>query len=214
VLLTVLDRSLRLLHPVMPFLTEELWHRLPGFEAVHPETIALAPYPEGRADWRDDAVEARMGALMEAVTRLRSLAAELGVRPGQGAAVHLWIDPEGDPALAAFLEEQRGVLRSLCPTGKTGSLEVSPAPEGASRDLVAGVNVGLVPEARELGAEERARLAGELEALEAEIGRARGRLANEQFLAKAPPEVVEGNRRRLAELEERRERLAAGLGGG
>lgn len=155
-----------------------------------------------------------MGALIEAVTRARSLAAELGVRSGQGAAVHLWIDPEGDSALAAFLEEQRAVLRSLCPTGKTGSVELSAAPDGAPRDLVAGLNVAVVPEARELGAEERARLAAELEALEAEIGRARGRLANEQFLAKAPAEVVEGNRRRLAELEERRERLVAGLEGG
>jgi valyl-tRNA synthetase len=128
--------------------------------------------------------------------------------------VHLWIDPDGDPGLASFLEEQRTVLRFLCPTGRTGSVELYAAPEGASRDLVAGVNVGLVPEERALGAEERARLAGELEALEAEIGRARDRLGNEQFLARAPAEVVEGNRRRLAELEERRERLAAGLGGG
>jgi valyl-tRNA synthetase len=218
VLLSVLDRSLRLLHPVMPFLTEELWHRLPGHEAVHPETIALAPYPVARPDWEDDEIEARMGALIEAVTRVRSLAAELGVLPGRGAGqgltVHLWIDEGGDPGLGAFLEEQKTVLEALCPTGEAGSVELGPAPEGASRDLAAGVNLGLVAHAREAGGEERGRLEAELGRLEGEIARARERLANRQFLAKAPPEIVAGNRRRLAELEERRERLAAGTGAG
>ena len=212
VLLSVLDRSLRLLHPVMPFLTEELWHRLPGHEAIHPDTIALAPYPERRPDWEDGEVEARMGALIEAVTRVRGLAAELGVRPGQGLGVHLWVDRDGDAGLAAFLEEQSTVLAALCPIGETGSVALSPAPEGAARDRVAGIDLGVVPETREASAEERRRLEAELGKLEAEIGRARGRLANRQFLDKAPPEVVEGNRRRLAELEERRERLAAGTG--
>ncbi len=155
-----------------------------------------------------------MGALMEAVTRVRSLSAELGLRGRHGSTVHLWVDPDGDPETAAFLEEQRTVLRFLCPVGGTGAVELSAAPEGAPRDLVAGINLGLVPEERELGAEERERLEGELRELEAEIGRARDRLANEQFLAKAPPEIVEGNRRRLGELEERRERLEAGLEGG
>jgi valyl-tRNA synthetase len=208
VLLSVLDRSLRLLHPVMPFLTEELWHRLPGHEAVHPETLALARYPEGDSAWEDDTVEARMSALMEAVTRVRALASELGVRPGQGLDVHLSAD---DAGLHAFLEEQRPVLLSLCPTGKEGTVTIGPPPEGASRDLVAGVQVGVVPEALELGAEERKRLEADLAELDEAIGRARDRLSNEAFLSKAPPQVVEGNRKKLAELEERRERLAAGL---
>ena len=213
VLLTVLDRSLRLLHPVMPFLTEEVWHRLPGHEAVHPETIALAPYPERREDWEDDAVEERVGRLMDVITRVRSMAHELGIRPGQGLTVHLDPDADGETGdLRAFLEEQRPILEFLFPLGDEGRVELSPVPDGASRDLVAGINVGLVPDAVELGEEERQRLQAELEKLEDEIGRARGRLSNEQFLAKAPPEIVEGNRERLAELEQRRERIVAGLG--
>jgi len=210
VLLTVLDRSLRLLHPVMPFLTEEVWQRLPGHEAVHPETIALAPYPERREAWEDDAVEERMGGLMDVITRVRSMAHELGIRPGQGLTVHLSTD---DEVLASFLAEQRAILEFLFPLGADGGLELVPAPEGASRDLVAGVNIGLVPEAVELGDEERQRLEAELEKLEAEIGRAKARLSNEGFLAKAPAEIVEGNRARLAELEQRRERIVAGLEG-
>ena len=208
VLLTVLDRSLRLLHPVMPFVTEELWQRLPGHEDLHPETIALAPYPEAEPAWEDEVIEARMAALMEAVTRVRALAAELGVRPGQGLDVCF---AAGDPDLHAFLVEQRPVLLSLCPTGGEGTVSVGSIPDGATRDLVSGVHVGLVPEAVEMGEEERARLEADLAALEEQIARARERLSNEAFLAKAPPQVVEGNRTKLAELEERRERLVAGL---
>jgi len=209
VLLSILDRSLRLLHPVMPFLTEEVWQRLPGHEAVHPETISLASYPEGRPAWEDDGVEERMGRFMEVVTRIRSMAHELGIRPGQGLTVYL--DAE-DGEIATFFTEQKPLLEFLLPLGEGGGVELAPAPEGASRDLVGGVNIGLVPEAVELGEEERARLEAELEKLEAEIGRARGRLSNEQFLAKAPAAVVEGNKKRLAELEQRREQIAAGLG--
>jgi valyl-tRNA synthetase len=208
VLLSVLDRALRLLHPVMPFITEEVWQRLPGHDAVHAETIALAPYPERVPAWEDATVEARMGALMEAVTRVRGFAGELGVRPGQGLDVHLAAD---DPELSAFLREQREILGFLCPTGESGAVTIGPAPDWASRDLVAGIHLGLVPEAVEPAAEERARLDAELAKLDDEIGRARGRLGNEQFVAKAPADVVAGNRRRLRELEERRERLAAGL---
>jgi valyl-tRNA synthetase len=130
------------------------------------------------------------------------------VRPGQGLDVHLAAD---DPELSAFLREQREILGFLCPTGESGAVTIGPAPDWASRDLVAGIHLGLVPEAVEPAAEERARLDAELAKLDDEIGRARGRLGNEQFVAKAPADVVAGNRRRLRELEERRERLAAGL---
>ncbi len=208
VLLSVLDRSLRLLHPVMPFLTEEVWQRLPGREEIHPETIALAPYPERSPVWEDDEVEERMGAFIEVVTRLRAMAHELGIRPGQGMTVYLESER---PELGEFLETQRPLLEFLLPLGEDGALELAPVPQGAGRDLVAGVNLGLVPEAVELGEEERERMRAELEKIDGEIGRARGRLSNEQFLEKAPAEVVEGNRKRLAELEQRRDRLVAGL---
>jgi len=210
VLLTVLDRSLRLLHPVMPFLTEEVWQRLPGREAVHGETIVLAPYPEREEAWEDDAVEIRMGALIEVVTRLRAMRAELGIPPKDPVVVHLGT---GDEGLAAFLRDQRPLLDFLV---RLESLEVGAGgaamPESAVKDLVAGVEVGLVYE-KELGEEERQRLEKELEKIEGEIRGAEARLSNEQFLAKAPEAVVEGNRARLTELEERRERILAGLSG-
>jgi valyl-tRNA synthetase len=210
VLLTVLDRSLRLLHPVMPFLTEEVWQRLPGREAIHPETIVLAPWPGREEAWEDAGIEARMGALIDIVTRVRGMRAELGLAPSDEARLYLGA---GDPATEAFLVEQRPLMSFL---GRLESVEIGAPPEGsaenAARDLAAGVEITLAAPEKELGEEERRRLTKELEKIEGEIRGARGRLENEQFLAKAPPQVVEGNRRRLAELEERRERILAGLG--
>ncbi|HEX2251818.1 MAG TPA: valine--tRNA ligase [Thermoanaerobaculia bacterium] len=208
VLLTVLDHALRLLHPVMPFLTEELWHRLPGREALHPETIALAPYPERVPAWEDAATEERMAALIEAVTRLRALRADLEVPPAEAVAVTLRAD---DEATSAFLAEQAPLVAALV---RASSVTVAAPAEGAARDLVAGIELGLVAPRRELGAVERERLEAELGKLAGEIAAAEGRLANEQFLAKAPPAVVAGNRARLAELVERRERIRAGLEAG
>ena len=63
----------------MPFLTEELWQRLPGHEKIHPETITLAPYPSAAEGWRDEALEARMDVLTEVVSKVRNLRADMQV---------------------------------------------------------------------------------------------------------------------------------------
>ena len=99
VLLTVLDRSLRLLHPVMPHLTEELWQRLPGREAVHPETIVLAAYPEREPSWEDDGVEA--------LDRRPDRGRRPGAQRAQGAGP---ARPRGGAALA---RRRRGGARRL-----------------------------------------------------------------------------------------------------
>ncbi|MDP9121741.1 MAG: class I tRNA ligase family protein, partial [Acidobacteriota bacterium] len=239
VLLTVLDRSLRLLHPVMPFLTEELWQRLPGHEAIHPETICLAAYPGREEAWEDTAAEAGMQALIEVVTRVRSLRAELGVPPKARLDLYLAADAadaadgsddsgaagsaggtSGLGGLGELLALQAPLIRFLCrvetvAVGEIGVVGAGVAvPEDAAcRDRVAGVEIALVLERQQLGDEERERLGRELDKLEAEIARAEVRLGNEQFIAKAPPQVVEGGRARLAEMRERRERIHVSLGG-
>ncbi|MEM7480109.1 MAG: valine--tRNA ligase [Acidobacteriota bacterium] len=214
VLLTVLDRSLRLLHPVMPHLTEELWQRLPGRQAIHPLSIALAPFPEARGNWRSDEVEARMEGLMELVTRVRALRAELNVPPKEKVRLVLDLpeDPAGDrdsAAQGAFLMQQEALLESLL---RAESVEAGEPPEGAVTDRIAGVRFGLVIPERELGEDERQRLAQELAKIDGEIANAEKRLSNEGFLAKAPPAVVEGSRQRLRELGARRAQVAATLG--
>jgi valyl-tRNA synthetase len=208
VLLTVLDRSLRLLHPVMPYLTEELWQRLPGREAIHPETISLAPYPEPVPGWRDDEVERHMASLIEVVTRVRGLCMEAKVRLDERVGLAL---SAGDPALAGFLADHASLVADLC---RADLLPAGTVPEGAARDLVAGVELAVAAPQRAMSAEDCLRLERELDKVDGEIAGGEARLGNEQFLAKAPPQVIAGNRERLAELRDRRERIAASLGGG
>jgi valyl-tRNA synthetase len=231
VLLTVLERSLRLLHPVMPFLTEEVWQRLPGHEAVHPETICLAAYPEREPRWEDAEVEAGMDLLMQVVARVRSLRAEMGVPPKARVDLHLgsWAAADAQPgataagaggqaaatqappAAMASLAAQEPLIRFLC---RVQSVSDGVPPPHAVRDLVAGIEVALATESAGPGAEERERLERELDKIAGDIARAEERLANAAFLAKAPPAVVEGGRTRLAELRERQEMIRASLGGG
>ena len=206
VLLTVLDRALRLLHPVMPFLTEELWQRLPGHEAVHPETICLAPYPRREEAWEDDAAEAGMDALIQVVTRVRALRAEMGLAPKAKLDLHL--NP-AEPHVGRLLQEQAPLIQFLT---RVETVAFGAAPEGARRDLVAGVEIGVAMEKTAMSAEERGRLEKELDKLTTEIGRAEERLSNPDFLGKAPAHVVEGGRAKLAEMRERQAALRSSLG--
>ena len=206
VLLSVLEQALRLLHPVMPFLTEELWQRLPGRERIHPETICLAPYPRAVPSWRDAESEASMGLFIAVATRVRALRLELGLAPRDGARLAL---EAGDPAQLALLEAQAPLLAALCRLEWVGRGEGG---EAALRDRISGVAFALTGERPAPTAVESQRLAVELEKVEGELARANARLADPGFVGKAPPQVVEGSRRRVAELEERRDRLRAGLG--
>ena len=126
VLLTVLDRALRLLHPVMPFLTEEIWQRLPGHEAIHPETICLAPYPEREPAWESPEVEAGMDALIQVVTRVRALRTELGLAPkAKHRAVHLARTPASVRLLA------RAGAAAALPLPRRTVIAWAAPPEGA-----------------------------------------------------------------------------------
>ncbi|MCZ6726553.1 MAG: valine--tRNA ligase [Acidobacteria bacterium] len=209
VLLTVIERSLRLLHPVMPFLSEELWQRLPGREAIHQESIALAPYPRGREAWLDDRVEADMASFMEIIGWARKRRAELGLGPRDPAEVTLVCS---EPALAGFLAAQSPLARALATLGRWEV--VAELPPAASRDRVVGVDVALSVAGRDLEAEERVRVESELGELAPQIERLVGLLANDDFIAKAPANVVGKNRLRLDELESRRRAMLAALHGG
>ena len=204
--LTVLDRSLRLLHPVMPFLTEELWQRLPGHEAIHPETICLAPYPREEERWNAPEIEAGMDALTQIVTRVRALRTEAGIPPK--AKADLFLDAQ-DERVGRFLAEQAPLIAALA---RVETITAGAGPGGARRDVVAGVGVALAAERQEMSEDERKRLTKELEKLETEIGKAEARLSNEQFLAKAPPQVVEGGRATLAQMKDRSATLRSSLG--
>ncbi|HEV8241131.1 MAG TPA: valine--tRNA ligase [Thermoanaerobaculia bacterium] len=204
VLLTVLERSLRLLHPVMPHLSEELWHRLPGHEAVHPETISLAPYPTAVLAWEDPALEERMETLMALITRVRAMRAELQIAPKAAVTLHFAAPPEGE----ALLREYEPLLRFLL---RPQEIVYGAPPEGVPQDLVASVRLGIQAQAAALDDKERQRLQGELAKLDGAIQAAETRLGDDGFLGKAPAQVVEQQRARLGEMRARREQLRQGL---
>ena len=216
VLLTVLDRALRLLHPVMPHLTEELWQRLPGHESVHDETICLAPWPMPARRWELSSIDAeRMKALKRVVLQVRNLRAGRKLAPNHLA--ELFVESLDGQQAGEWIDAvtSRPLLRSLGGIESTAfnpdGPQVKPLfmpPDCDVFEIAAGVRGGLRFEQVEGRSDDPEKLREELTEVEANLERVRARLANPGFAAKAPAAVVEGARRQLAELEERRARLA------
>ncbi|KAB2964589.1 MAG: valine--tRNA ligase [Thermoanaerobaculia bacterium] len=211
VLVTVLERALRLLHPVMPHVTEELWQRLPGREAIHPETICLAPWPAAeRAPALAEADSERISFLRALALVVRNDRAERGLPPKTSATIH-FDDSAKEQLLVEYLRspELLALLGSLC---RVSRIEAGLPPGGTGhRHVRLGVSFSPVFEQAAAGIDS-AKVAAELAEIEALVERVRSRLANPGFADKAPAAVVEGARRQLAELEERRQRLVAVVG--
>jgi valyl-tRNA synthetase len=198
----VLDRLLKLLHPVMPFVTEELWTALTGGDS-----IMIAPWPGQRttaaaapAAFRDTAAEAEIGSLMRLVTEVRRFRSDQGLRPGQQVPAVL-AGIEGT-RLAPHETSIRSLLRLTAP-GDSFAATASVLAEGvtAELDTAAGIDV----------AAERRRLDKDLAAARKEADQSSRKLANESFLAKAPEDVVAKTRERLASAHADIERISGRL---
>jgi valyl-tRNA synthetase len=180
----VLDHLLRLLHPVMPFITDELWTALTGEESV-----MTAPWP--RLSFADPDAEAQMASVMRLVTEVRRFRSDQGLRPSQRVAARL-AGIEDSP-LAAHEERIRFLLR-LTPPEEGFAPSASLEAENVTVELdTAGV---IDVEA------ERRRMDKDLAAARKEADQARAKLANPGFTAKAPAQVVEKTRQRLAAAEQ------------
>ncbi len=199
VLWTVLEQALRLLHPFMPFITEEIWQRLPH----EGESITVAPWPRPRPDARDARAEEDMGALREVITCMRRLRSEMGVRPDARLAALAVPLAEGRSGLLAEHEEY------VISQARLSSLEITEEvaePTSYARGLAAGVEV-FIPLSGEGFSEETARIRREIAKLEEESERFQSKLSNDQFLSKAPAEVVKKERRKLADNRLKIEKL-------
>jgi valyl-tRNA synthetase len=193
----VLERALRLLHPFMPFVTEELWQRLPHVG----ESIMVAPWPQPDAARIDEEAEREFGFLMEAIRAVRNARAEAGVEPAR------WIQAIVYPGShrRAF-QDSEGVFRFLARIASDGLSYVEELLEAPRQvvSLIVDDAVIYLPLRGMLDIEaERQRLQRELEELLAELERTRALLANEQFVTRAPAHVVERHRAKLADAEER-----------
>ena len=200
VLRRCLEGALALLHPFMPFLTEEVWEKLTGRSG----TLIVQPYPAATGAWSDPAAESAVEALRSIVTRVRNFRAERGATPTEPVA--LSIDPASPSrAIVPDLKTLAPLLRHL---GRLSELEFSAAAADRFQDVVAGLGLGLaLPPGASTDAGER--IAKDLAATDDEIASLRAKLENGAYLEKAPAAVVEKTRRRLRELEEKRAALGA-----
>ncbi|MGQ9512945.1 valine--tRNA ligase [Thermodesulfitimonas sp.] len=204
VLRKVLGGTLRLLHPFIPFVTEEIWHHLePGAKPL----IAQA-WPADAPELADPAAEADMGRLIEIIRAVRHIRAEMNVPPGRRATVIL-VAPDAGSRL--LVEQNRNYIEELVLGTVTVAAELAAKPEQAAHAVAAGVEI-YVPLGRLIDFEkERARLAKELSAVARELARVEGKLGDPDFVAKAPPEVVAKERAKQAELSRKQEALAGRL---
>jgi valyl-tRNA synthetase len=200
-LVDALDTYLRLLHPVMPFVTEALWATLPR-ETGDPELLIVAPWPEGRD--HDPSAEAPVDQLIRLVHKVRNARAEAGIPP----ALRLDADVTGiDPSLIPHFDR---LSRVRTVTGTFAAERVIVAATGMAR---ASISVDQATASRgEIADRDRARTEKELAETRQALQAARARLADATFLDRAPAAIVEGARAREAELADQVRRLEESLG--
>ncbi|MGE5761949.1 MAG: valine--tRNA ligase [Gemmatimonadota bacterium] len=199
------DIALRLLHPVVPFITEELWQKLPGRRAG--ELLILAPWPASDPAWANPDADAQFGAVQQAITAIRNIRAEYRVPPKTRLAAA--IRPAGRAARATLEAEHDTILRlaqleSLATDGE--------ALTGAHAVLTDGSEVVVALAGAIDVAQECRRLSEDLQRLDRQLEGLTTKLANENFVARAPAEVVAREREKQETWRTQRDVLAAKLG--
>jgi valyl-tRNA synthetase len=205
-LVSLFEASLRLLHPVMPFITEEIWHAL--YEGNPPlKSVALAAYPQADEKHVDLAAERNMAIVQDLIVSVRNLRAELKVEPKQKVPIQIYTH---DAGIGTLLEQNRGPIERLAGVESVSFVGDSLANLPGARST-ARFDVHVVYEKKLDVAAERERLEKELAQIEKEIGNGQRQLSNQQFLAKAPAKVVEGMKNRAQELAVMREKTQGKL---
>jgi valyl-tRNA synthetase len=204
-LVTVLEATLRLLHPFMPFITEELWQRLPRPPGA-PASIMVAPYPRASRRRRDEAAERDMRVVMDAVTAIRTIRAEMRIAPGLVLEVAVKPAPEHADVLGRAVPLVEALARCR--------LRLDPAAARPPQSALAVVGATEIYVA--LGgvidvAAERGRLGKEIGRVEDAIRLLEAKLGRPEFVERAPAAVVEKERERLAEQQRLRTTLEASL---
>ena len=208
-LVLALDRSLRLLHPIMPFVTAELWERLPLAEGMERATdIIVADWPEADDAWVFEQAEELMGGLQDLIVEVRRLRKEYGVPEGRRIGVHV---TEGSAAFMSVVGEKAAAFEQLA---RVDRVETSAGTGVGAHAVLANGAELFVPLEGVIDVErERTRLTDEIARLEQLLAGTRKKLENESFVSRAPAEVVQKERDRTVQLEEQgaklREKLAA-----
>lgn len=199
----ILEQILLLLHPIMPFVTEELWQILGG----NRRSIMIERYPALQPGWIDDDTERNMDSLMNVIRAIRNLRTEMNCSPGKEVKV-IFCGPEGD---LGFLREQQPYLRALARVGSAEYRKEGNPPQGAATAVIGAVEIYLPFEDLVNLDEERARLSREVGKVEDELSRVHKKLANGDFIAKAKAEVIQKEKDKAIQFEEKIRALKGSL---
>lgn len=204
ILVFVLDQFLRLLHPIMPFVTEEIWQQIGGQD----KSIVVADYPRVNEAYQDSQMEAQMAQLMELIRAVRTIRNEMNTPLSKPVDLYIKVQ---DAAGQALLEANQAYIKRFC---NPAQLVISQAPEHPEEVVTQVLSFAeiLMPLKGLIKLEdELARLEGEQAKLEKEVARIDGKLSNEKFVSRAPEHVVaeERNKRQgyLSQLETVKERI-------
>jgi len=201
-----LDQTLKLMHPIMPFITEELWDKLAGDGAARSEaTLIGAAWPDLPDSFIDAAAEAEIGWLVDLVTEIRGLKAEMNVAAAKPPLA--FVAP--DASTAERIARHRGLILTLARVSEISTAEAAPA--GAVTFVSGGATAAISLAGLIDVAAERVRLAREIAAFDSDIGHFNKKLGNPNFVDRAAPEVVDEQRQKLAEAEAGKAKLQAAL---
>jgi len=203
-ILSVIEQSLRMLHPFMPYLTEDLWQKLPGTSrefhnmayADADPSIMLADFPMGDGALIDSDAEAEMTAVIDVIKKVRNIRSEMNISPSIRFAVHIAADPASQAVFAANKAQILKLARAeTIVIG--GDLEV---PKASARAVTTHASVAVPLEGLIDFDKERERLSTQISKLQIEMDRLDGQLANAAFVDRAPVEKVAALRERSIEL--------------
>lgn len=210
-LLTVLEQALRLLHPFMPYITEELWQRLPGEKTLHTAyagaepTVMLTAYPEGSADLIDETAESEMQAIIELISRVRNIRSAMNIKPGERIPITIGAP---DEKLRTVFTSSRGQIARLVRASEVSISERLEAPKASARAVLAGGAEVAVPLEGLIDFEqERQRLHRDMDKLRAEAAKLEAQLSNPNFVSRAPAERVNEVRERIDDIAQQSAQL-------
>jgi valyl-tRNA synthetase len=203
ILVEVLEQILLLLHPIMPFVTEEIWQVLGNGR----ETIMLRKYPAVEPNWIDAETERQMDYLMGVVRAIRNLRTELNCPPAKEIKV-IFHGSDGD---LAFLRAHMAYLSALARVGSAQYASSGDRPKGAATAVVGSTEIYIpIDDLLDLD-EERARLTREIGKVTDEITRTQKKLANPDFVSKAKPEIIQKERAKAIQHQEKLRTLKASV---
>jgi valyl-tRNA synthetase len=203
-LIYVFESALRLLHPFMPFITEELWQQLPH----KGESIVITSYPEFGPDLLDESAESQTELIQEIIVKVRNIRAEMSLDTKQAVPLRV---ATSDNQLGSLLTASRDYIFKLA---QVGQMDIVPQLNGnklAAQAVARGLAIEVPLEGLIDVSAEQGRLKKEMEKVRREIEALERKLSNASFVDRAPKEVVEENRRRLADYQDQAAKLSEGL---